>query len=324
MGGDGHGSILEITSTEMRVEAPDTLPPSPPLTDTEVLREEDHEPTPKNHQSPEEDIINFHTSSSGEGSWQEDDLGYSTAEPTPIDNRRLSAAHHVIHNQHYHRGSSSNSTPLAGTSSGKHRHVPEHPLRLDVHPPSPPPWEVIDPPETNNTPQGALFPESARDERIPKPSTSRPLIPYSSYYFGPPPIDAAYGTNPIGHIGFHYPREIVRVERDYSGGELIQFSPVYPLELEGRITPTQFLETVNSVNELLLSAHSLRYSFVENCLSFFTLQLSRVVLKSHYEKEMDRLEGVIGELNRRLYNPVGLNILWPKRVAFMFLEIEYY
>lgn len=48
-------------------------------------------------------------------------------------------------------------------------------------------------------------------------------------------MDSAYGTNPIGHIGVHHPRELIRIERDYSGGEVIQFSPVYPLELEGRV-----------------------------------------------------------------------------------------
>lgn len=51
-----------------------------------------------------------------------------------------------------------------------------------------------------------------------------------------------------------------------------------------QITPTQFLETVNAINECLISAHSLRGSFVDNALAFFTLQLSRLVLKSHYEK----------------------------------------
>ncbi len=63
----------------------------------------------------------------------------------------------------------------------------------------------------------------------------RSLIPKSSYYFGPPAPDSAYGTAPIGQIGLHHPREILRIERDYTGGELIQFAPIYPLELEGRV-----------------------------------------------------------------------------------------
>ena len=60
----------------------------------------------------------------------------------------------------------------------------------------------------------------------------------SNYFFGPPPPDAAYGTEPIGQLGVHHPREVVRIERDYSGGELIQFSTVYPLEFEGRVGPS--------------------------------------------------------------------------------------
>lgn len=66
-------------------------------------------------------------------------------------------------------------------------------------------------------------------------SGKRYRIPRSSYYFGPPVDTSVYGTDPIGHIGEHHPREIIRIERDYSGGELVQFSPAYPLELEGRV-----------------------------------------------------------------------------------------
>jgi hypothetical protein len=64
----------------------------------------------------------------------------------------------------------------------------------------------------------------------------RPLVPKSSYYFGPPPADAAYGSNPVGKLGTHHPREVIRLERDYTGGELIQFSSAFPLELEGRVS----------------------------------------------------------------------------------------
>lgn len=60
--------------------------------------------------------------------------------------------------------------------------------------------------------------------------------PRSSYYFGPPPPDAAFGTEPIGQLGAHLPREVVRIERDYSGGEVVQFTPAYPLEFEGRVS----------------------------------------------------------------------------------------
>ncbi|KAI0825369.1 Golgin subfamily A member 7/ERF4 family-domain-containing protein [Trametes gibbosa] len=208
--------------------------------------------------------------------------------------------------------------------------VQEHPLRLDVHPPSPLPWDVQDEAERGRmSPQRFEF--SAAKKRTVHEfgskslrSHNRPLIPHSSYYFGPPPPDSAYGTDPVGQIGVHYPREIVRLERDYSGGELPQFAPTYPLELEGRITPTQFLETVNAINEILLSAHSLGHAFVDNALAFLSLQASRAVKRSHYEKEMERLKATMDMLNEQVYNPVGLHLRWPRSVAFLFLEIEYY
>jgi hypothetical protein len=63
----------------------------------------------------------------------------------------------------------------------------------------------------------------------------RKVVPASSYHLGPPPEDSAYFTAPVGQIGVHHPREIVRVERDYTGGEVVQFSSTYPMELEGRV-----------------------------------------------------------------------------------------
>jgi hypothetical protein len=78
----------------------------------------------------------------------------------------------------------------------------------------------------------------------------RPLIPHSSYYYGPPASDSAYGTPPVGQIGVHHPREIVRIERDYAGGELTQFSSIYPIELDGRVlhAPIRLLLWVSNPN----------------------------------------------------------------------------
>ena len=35
---------------------------------------------------------------------------------------------------------------------------------------------------------------------------------------------------------------------------------------------------------------------------------------------MMRLERLIDELNIRTFNPVGLNILWPRNVAFLYVN----
>ncbi|KAG8762947.1 hypothetical protein FRC11_006894 [Ceratobasidium sp. 423] len=161
------------------------------------------------------------------------------------------------------------------------------------------------------------------DEQTPTRARRRE-IPHSSYYSGPPGLDSAYGSDPVGQIGVHYPREILRIERDYSGGELCQFHPTFPLELEGRVTPVQHQESMNSINEVLISAHKLFPSFVYNSVAILTLYISTLFVSSHYDKEMRRLRLLIDQLNREIYNPQGLNVLWPQRTAFLFLEIEYY
>ena len=44
-----------------------------------------------------------------------------------------------------------------------------------------------------------------------------------------------FGTPPTGTLGRHRPREYIRIDRDYSAGELCQFNSGYPVELEGRV-----------------------------------------------------------------------------------------
>ena len=138
-----------------------------------------------------------------------------------------------------------------GTVGSSRRIATTHPLKVDIPPNShsPPLWEIIGPAEDHKTPhcttnetfaarQYVLCIELRNDispEHVFR--SSKRLIPKSSYYYGPPPPDTAFGTDPIGQIGIHHPREIVRIERDYSGGEIIQFSAVYPLEFEGRVRP---------------------------------------------------------------------------------------
>lgn len=51
-----------------------------------------------------------------------------------------------------------------------------------------------------------------------------------------------------------------------------------------QITPTQFLESINAINEVLISAYTLRHSFLDNMLAIFSLQISKLFMTSHFEK----------------------------------------
>lgn len=44
----------------------------------------------------------------------------------------------------------------------------------------------------------------------------------------------------------------------------------------------------------------------------------------HFLQEMENLHQLIDDLNLHLYNPAGLNILWPRKVAFMFVRAFFF
>ncbi|ORY91578.1 Golgin subfamily A member 7/ERF4 family-domain-containing protein [Leucosporidium creatinivorum] len=172
--------------------------------------------------------------------------------------------------------------------------------------------------------------------RSPLPSTSRDHVDSAAFHPGlssRPSIhsrkssvapESVYGTAQVGVIGKHKPREVIRVERDYSGGELCQFWSGWIWELEGRISPTDFQNTLNELNTVLASAHDPYKSCFDNCFAILTLYISPQILGSHYEREMAKFDRIMERANREVYNPAGLNLLSPRRNAFLFLEIEYY
>ncbi|KDN50364.1 hypothetical protein K437DRAFT_221999 [Tilletiaria anomala UBC 951] len=166
---------------------------------------------------------------------------------------------------------------------------------------------------------------SSQSQALRAPPGSAPRVGLrSSYYFGPPPQDSAFGTAPVGVIGRDKPREIIRVERDYTSGELCQFHPSFPLELEGRVSPTHFSETINDINVLLIEANSPGWACFDNTLAALTLYISPFLFGSKYKREMARLQAYITKANKESFNPAGLNIIHPRHSAFLFMEIEYF
>lgn len=115
-----------------------------------------------------------------------------------------------------------------------------------------------------------------------------------------------------------------RIERDYSIGEVTQFYPTMPAELDGRLRAVDFSETINDINTLLLSAQARGWALLDNVLMMTTFFLSPYILGSHYNREMARLNAYIDTANHTLFHPAGLHLVDPRAAAFLFLEIEYY
>ncbi|MBW0493516.1 hypothetical protein O181_033231 [Austropuccinia psidii MF-1] len=142
------------------------------------------------------------------------------------------------------------------------------------------------------------------------------------------PDKTIFGTPPAGVVGQSKPRATVRIERDYSArgstSGRIQFWDGWLQELEGRVTPLDFQNTLNDLNAILASAYDPYSSIFDNALAILTLYLSNWLFRSHYEKKMKLFEETLQHYNQTIYNPAGLNLLHPRKVAFLFLQIEYY
>lgn len=115
-----------------------------------------------------------------------------------------------------------------------------------------------------------------------------------------------------------------RIERDFSTGEVIQFYPSMPPELEGRLASVDFSETINDINTILLSAQARGWALFDNALMLLTFYLSPYILGTRYHRQMKHLVTYLDTANASLFRPAGLNLVDPMKTAYLFLEIEYY
>ncbi|KAG9306296.1 hypothetical protein G9A89_018179 [Geosiphon pyriformis] len=116
------------------------------------------------------------------------------------------------------------------------------------------------------------------------------------------------------------PKQLIRIERDYSRGELCQFYTAFPLEIDGRINPLQFQETIATLNELLERAHSPKYNWMDNLLACLTLYTSTFCIRSHYDRMVEEICKFLDNENKTTYNAQGLNFRNPQKTAFLFVS----
>ncbi|RIB24625.1 Golgin subfamily A member 7/ERF4, partial [Gigaspora rosea] len=117
------------------------------------------------------------------------------------------------------------------------------------------------------------------------------------------------------------PKRIIRIERDYSRGELCQFRTTFPTEIDGRITPIQFRQTINRLNELLAKAFNPKNNWYDNCLACLSIYTSTLFSQSHYEKIVEEICIFLDNENQNLYNINGLNFRDPRKISFLFVSI---
>ncbi|KAJ2852581.1 Golgin sub A member 7 [Coemansia brasiliensis] len=114
----------------------------------------------------------------------------------------------------------------------------------------------------------------------------------------------------------------VRVERDYSQGDIRRFVVAMPEQLDGRVDELKFKRFVRRLNKMLADAEgaTLR-NVLEGCLAYATLYISTLVIKPHFKKTIERISAFVARENKELFGPAGLLVIDPLQTAFMFIEI---
>ncbi|KAG8236308.1 hypothetical protein J437_LFUL016380 [Ladona fulva] len=115
----------------------------------------------------------------------------------------------------------------------------------------------------------------------------------------------------------------VFVQRDYSEGTLVRFQTRFPPELEDKIEPQLFEQTINTMNSIYAEAEKAGCStYCEGCMACLTAYLIYICTETHYEKCLRKVAKYVVEQNERIYVPRGLLITDPSERGLRVIEIS--
>lgn len=103
-----------------------------------------------------------------------------------------------------------------------------------------------------------------------------------------------------------------------------RFETIFPLELEGRIQPSELSSFLNAINAKLAEAYAMTPNIIDNLIAIATFWTSLLWKTSHFEKKLKEVEGVIEDANKKMFNKVGLNVLSPRDVALQFVSCSFF
>jgi len=139
--------------------------------------------------------------------------------------------------------------------------------------------------------------------------------------------DACSGTATTTDAHHHIPLAQCRkvfVQRDYTRGLAVRFVSEFPIELQGRISPNVWIETVTNINRLYESAEMVSTrSMLETVFGCATCYLSRLCITSQYQKKLNELAKYLEDVNRTIYIPAGLFVTDPMERGLRVLEISF-
>ncbi|RCH82505.1 Golgin sub A member 7, partial [Rhizopus stolonifer] len=82
------------------------------------------------------------------------------------------------------------------------------------------------------------------------------------------------------------PLKTIRIERDYSLGDgIVRFFTEFPEDLQGRITPEEFLHTIQEINTRMDYADRISWRVIfENVMETLTIYIWPVFFSTHYQR----------------------------------------
>ncbi|XP_043194976.1 golgin subfamily A member 7-like isoform X1 [Amphibalanus amphitrite] len=115
----------------------------------------------------------------------------------------------------------------------------------------------------------------------------------------------------------------VFIQRDYSEGTAVRFQSTMPPELEGRIEPAMFDNTLATINEIFMEAEELNCAtYCEGCLACLTAYCIYTCMDPHYDKCVKKCSRYIVEQNERYWLPRGLLITDPIERGLRVIEVS--
>lgn len=109
------------------------------------------------------------------------------------------------------------------------------------------------------------------------------------------------------------------IQRDYSQGTKIRFETNLPAELEGILSPAEFKQFMNGLNEIYLDSEKIR--FWEGCCACLTAYLLYCCYETHKEKKVRKASEFI-ESQNQIWQDRGVTIYDPFYRGFRILEVQ--
>ncbi|VIO85771.1 GOLGA7 protein, putative [Brugia malayi] len=113
------------------------------------------------------------------------------------------------------------------------------------------------------------------------------------------------------------------VQRDYSKGLGVQFETTFPVALEGKISEQAWAYTITTLNSYYTKAEQVCCgTILETLTGCLSCYISRLFVKTQYEKSLMEINRFLAEQNTNVYLPSGVHLTDPIQRGLRVFELS--